>query len=140
MGRKSGVMMYGSALREWVNEGQKKWLSERVTAVVFGGMRLVSVYQPIWGQDEECMERYKREVESQVAIGGNERLVIGGDFNASVGINEGRMAVYGKFGIGRMNEAVRDLIEWCEQHELVYVNSYMRHERRGTWFHMRYGR
>ena len=46
----------------------------------------------------------------------------------------------GKYGIGVMNEAGRNLIEWCEENELAYVNSYMRHARRGTWLHMRYGR
>ena len=43
-------------------------------------------------------------------------------------------------GVGRMNEAGRDLIDWCEEHGLEYVNSFMRHERRGTWFNVRYGR
>ena len=138
--RKSAVLLRGRALRTWVNEGQQKWFGERVTAVVFGGMRLVSVYQPVWGTDEEGFERYRRELESQVAIGGSERLVIGGDFNANVGMNEQRAGVCGKYGIGRMNEAGRDLIEWCEQHGLVYVNSYMQHARRGTWFHMRFAR
>jgi hypothetical protein len=138
--KKSGVLLRGGALRRWIEEGQQKWFGERVTAVVFGGVRMVSVYQPIWGMDEEGMERYKRELESQVAIGGKERLVIGGDFNASVGKNVNRVGVCGKYGIGRMNEAGRDLVEWCEQHELAYVNSYMKHARRGTWFHMRYGR
>ena len=48
--------------------------------------------------------------------------------------------VSGGFGLGRTNEADRDLIEWWEQHELQYVNSYMRYKRRGTWWYMRYAR
>ena len=35
--------------------------------------------------DEEWKERYRGEVENQLALGGRERLVIGGVFNASVG-------------------------------------------------------
>ena len=54
-GRKSGVLLRGGALEAWINEGQSKWVSERVTAVVFTGMRVVSAYQPIWGYDEEGM-------------------------------------------------------------------------------------
>ena len=27
-----------------------------------------------------------------------------------------------------------------EEHELAYVNSFMRHARRGEWFNVRYGR
>ena len=39
-----------------------------------------------------------------------------------------------------MNEAGRDLVEWCEEYGLAYVNSFMRHKRRGTWFNRMYGR
>ena len=34
-GRKSGVLLRGGALEAWVREGQSKWVSERVTGVVF---------------------------------------------------------------------------------------------------------
>ena len=139
-GRKSGVLLRGGALEAWINEGQNKWLSERVAAVVFAGMRVVSAYQPIWGTDEGSMREYRRDLEIQVAIGGRDRLVIGGDFNSNVGRMNARRGVCGKYGVGRMNEAGRDLIDWCEEHELVYVNSFMRHARRGTWFNVRYGR
>lgn len=138
-GRKAGVMLRGAALRMWVEEGQQKWLGERVVAVVLGGLRLVSVYQPSRGADEQGMERCRRDMESQVAMNGNERLVIGGDFNASVGRNAERRGVCGKYGLGIMNEAGRDLIEWCEVHGLAYVNSYMGYARRGTWRHMARG-
>ena len=131
-GRKSGVLLRGGALEAWINEGQSKWTSERVTAVVFAGMRVVSAYQPIWGSDEESMREYRRALEIQVAVSGRERLVIGGDFNANVGRGNARLGVCGKYGVGRMNEAGRDLIDWCEEHGLVYVNSFMRHVRRGT--------
>ena len=86
------------------------------------------------------MREYRRALEIQLAVGGRERLVIGGDFNANVGRGNARRGVCGKYGVGRMNEAGRDLIEWCEENELAYVNSFMRHARRGTWFHLRYGR
>ena len=74
-------------------------------------------------------------------MGRREKLVIGGDFNASVGRNRrGRDGVYGKFGLGEMNEAGRDWMEWCGTNGLAYVNSFMRHRRRGTWLHPRSGR
>ena len=124
----------------WVNEGQQKWYNERVTTVVLGGMRLMAVYQPSIGMDEMAAEVMREEVERQMRMSRNERVIIGGDFNANVGRNEERPGVCGKYGIGVMNEAGRNLIEWCEENELAYVNSYMRHARRGTWLHMRYGR
>ena len=40
--------MRGRLLVEWTEEGQKMWFSERVEAVVFGGLMLVSPYRPVW--------------------------------------------------------------------------------------------
>ena len=139
-GKKSGVLLRGSAMEKWVEEGQSKWMYERVSAVVFGGMRVVSAYQPVWGTDEEGMNDYRSALESQSAMSGRERLVIAGDFNANVGRGNVREGVCGKYGIGRMNEAGRDLIDWCEENGLAYVNSFYKHVRRGTWFNLRYGR
>ena len=62
-------------------------------------MHLEVAYQPLWGIDEEGMERYRVNLESRVAIGKNARLVIGGDFSASARVNAKRPGVYGKFGL-----------------------------------------
>ena len=87
---RAAIVLRGQALEEWIGEGQRKWLEERVVTVVLGGMRLVSVYQPIWGTDEGALEGCRGEIERQVEMGGSEKLVIGGDFNASVGRNQFR--------------------------------------------------
>ena len=63
--RRNGELLRGGALEAWISEGQCKWVSERVTAVVFAGMRVVSAYQPIWGSDEEGMIEYRMAVEIQ---------------------------------------------------------------------------
>ena len=139
-GKRCGVLLRGGAMEKWVEEGQQKWMNERVSAVVFGGMRVVSVYQPVWGTDVEGMNEYRSALENQVAMSGRERLLIGGDFNANVGRGNARRGVCGKYGVGRMNEAGRDLMDWCEENGLAYVNSFMKHARRGTWFNLRYGR
>ena len=137
---RAAIVLRERALEEWVGEGQRKWLEERVVSVVLGGMRLVSVYQPIWGSDEEGMERCRGEMEKQVEMGGKEKLIIGGDFNASVGRNQNRPGVCGRYGLGLSNEAGRDLVNWCGEVGLAYANSYVRHVRRGTWFHQARGR
>ena len=138
---RAGIILRGSCLARWIREGQKAWYYDRVVAVTIGRMRLVSAYQPIWGSDGEALERFRRDLESQLGMGRREKLVIGGDFNANVGRNRrGRDGVYGKFGLGEMNEAGRDWMEWCGTNGLAYVNSYMRHGRRGTWQHPRSGR
>ena len=130
-GKKAGVMLRGEALEKWVEGGQQKWFGERVVAVVVGGLRLVSVYQSSWGADGEGMERCRRDMERQVAMGNRERIVIGGDFNASIGRGGERRGVCGKYGLGRGNEAGRDLVDWCEEMGMAHVNSFMRYKRRG---------
>jgi len=57
-----------------------------------------------------------------------------------VGRNEEKKGVCGRFGVGQRNDAGRDLIEWCEDNAMAYVNSFIKHRRRGTWFNLRYGR
>ena len=47
----------------------------------------MAAYQRKWGMNEGGMERYRRDLESQVAIGRTTRLVIRGNFNDSVGVN-----------------------------------------------------
>ena len=45
-------------------------MNERVSAVVFGGVRVVSAYQPVWGTDEEGMNDYRSAIENQIAMSG----------------------------------------------------------------------
>ena len=72
-GKKVGVILRGEALEKWVEGGQQKWLGERVVAVVVGGLKLVSVYQPSWGADGDAMERCRQDMERQIAMGNRER-------------------------------------------------------------------
>ena len=72
--------------------GQQKWFGERVVAVVVGGLRLVSVYQPSWGADGEGMERCRRDMERQMAMGNRERIVIGGGGESMVWVGVMRQA------------------------------------------------
>ena len=59
-----------------------------------GGVRLVVVYQPVWMTDEVGLE-------SQLRMSRNERLLIGGDWNANVGRGSVRNGVCGEFGVGK---------------------------------------
>ena len=58
---RAAIVLRGQALEEWIGEGQRKWLEERVVTVVLVGMRLVSVCQPIWGRDEGALGRAHTE-------------------------------------------------------------------------------
>ena len=42
---------------------------------------------------------------------------------SAVEVNGG---ICGKYGVGRMNEEGRDLIDFCEEHRLTYVKSFMK--------------
>ena len=48
--------------------------------------------------------------------------------------------VCGDFGVGRMNDAGREFIEWCEANGLAYANSFVRNAETGTWYNKMYGR
>ena len=48
--------------------------------------------------------------------------------------------VKGKFCLRESNNRVRELVRWCEENELAYVNSYFNHKKRGTWFNRMLGR
>ena len=37
-----GILLRGSAMEKWVEEGQQKWMTDRVTTAVLVGVRLVS--------------------------------------------------------------------------------------------------
>ena len=63
--------MRGEALSLWRDEGQQKWMDERMVAVVFDGLRVVNAYQPIWGTNEDEFEKYRRNLGRQVSHEGN---------------------------------------------------------------------
>ena len=67
-GKMSGILFWESALENLTEEGQKKWMKDRVTTVVLAGMRMMSGYQPIWGMDEEGMIEYISALETQIAM------------------------------------------------------------------------
>ena len=135
---KSAVVMRGEVAEMWIEEGQKCWRGKRMAAVSVGGMRIVAIYQPVWGTFVEEREEMRMELEEQVVGARGERLIIGGDFNANWGKDRERQGVCGKYGIGRGSEAGRDLVEWCEENGLVITNSFVPHRNRGTWFHNRF--
>ena len=130
-GKKAGVMLRGEALEKWVEGGQEKWFGEWVVAVVVGGMRLVSVHQPCklgggWGRHGKMQTGH-----GKAGCNGEQgKNCYWGDFNACIERGGERRGVCAKYGLGRGNEASRDLVDWCEE-----MNSFMRYKRKGTWRH-----
>ena len=84
--------------------------------------------------DEASSAGSGRAIASEIEMSGRERLLIGGDFNANLGRGNARRGVSGKY------EAGRGMIDRCEEQGWAYVDSFMKHARRRTWFNSRYGR
>ena len=59
--QRAAVVMRGEVLRLWRDEVQQKWMNERVVAVVFWGLRVVSAYQLMWGTNKDEFDRYRRD-------------------------------------------------------------------------------
>ena len=60
--------------------------------------------------------------------------IVGGDYNAHVGSDEESAGICGRFGLRSSNEKGRELVQWCEEQSMCYVNSFYQHKKRGTWF------
>ena len=56
-----------------------------MVTIVFSGLRVLSVYIPICGANEDSLERYRRDEGRQLACERESRLVKGWDFNMNLG-------------------------------------------------------
>ena len=73
-------------------------------------------------------------------IGGDDLLLILGDFNARVGSGERGDVwedVLGCHGVGRVNENGEALLSWCAQNEMAVMNTMFQKKRihQYTWQH-----
>ncbi|XP_063722275.1 uncharacterized protein LOC134848689 [Symsagittifera roscoffensis] len=134
--QKCGVLLLGDLLEDWIASGQQKSFSERVTAVQIGRLRLIATYQPLWSKGPEEIEKFRKDLENELARTPKESVpILGGDWNAQVGRGSQRQGISGKYGLKtETNEAGESLLDWCEEHQLQHVNSYFPIRSRGTWF------
>ena len=137
-GKKTVEAFRGVALRGWAEGGQIRRFAERITTVEIGEVKLVAAYQPLWSNGREGVENYRAEVEQELAMGRKEQIaVMGGDHNAQVGSGVEVEGTRGKYGMNTpMNEAGEDLVNWCQENGMAYLNSFSAHRRRGTWFNI----
>ena len=63
----------------------------------------------------------------------DEILIVGGDYNVHIGRNEDQPRVCGVFGMGVTNNQGKDLLNFCEENSLCFVNSFYKEKRKGTW-------
>ena len=140
--KKAGILLSGKFLKGWTQGGQRKFQSDRTLSIKSNGFALTATYMPVWtGNNQDEIDTQKDILLQHVQWAGkNDILLIGGDFNAHVGADEQTTDVCGKFGLRGSNEKGRELIRWCQENQLCYVNSFYNHKKRGTWFNQMYGR
>ena len=133
---KAAILLRGQTLTDWCEKGQRTKHSQRTISVKTMGHSLTSTYMPVWrGNNEEEIEQAKDDLKGHIEwLNKDEVLLIGGDFNAHIGLNEDRAGTCGRFGLRQTNRQGLELLEFCEENNLCYVNSYFNHTRRGTWF------
>ena len=113
--------------------------NNRMISVRFQGkpfnLTVMQVYAPTSNTEEAEVERFYEDLQDLLELTSKEDvLFIIGDWNAKAGSQE-IPGVTGKFGLGVHNEAVKRLIELCQENARVIANTlFQQHKRRFyTW-------
>ena len=105
--------------------------------MIIDNLRLISIYHLHHDENNIETNTLRHDLEDQMARSSREEILVkGADLNAQIGRNQERDLTAGKFGLTRTNKAGIDFLTWCESNHLAYVNSFVRHGNRGTWFHV----
>ena len=57
-------------------ERQRGRYSEKSTTAKIGNMKIMAVYQPLWSNGREGVERYREEIEEELAGSINKEVII----------------------------------------------------------------
>ena len=97
---KTAVVLRGEEMRRWREERQRRRYSERSTTVKIGNMKIMAVYQPLWSNGREGVERYREEIEEELAGSSREEvLILSGDHNSQIGRGKEMEGIKGKYGL-----------------------------------------
>ena len=92
---------------------------------------------PVSENDPDIRERFYDELESVVrSVSKRDFLVIAGNFNAKTGQEWNTYPEnMGRYGKGQVNSNGRELLEFCNQQDLILTNTLFRHKmaNRTTW-------
>lgn len=95
---------------------------------------IIQVYFPTSRSTNEEVENIYEQLEELYSLTEEKsNVIIMGDFNASVGCQNGNST--GNFGPGIRNARGQNLIDFCQQHNLLVSNTYFEvpARRRYTW-------
>ena len=152
--RRCGVLLDPGLANMWRRGGSIRYDSAdgRSMAVIVPcagrGLRgkvlsLVSVYGPVSGSSFDAERRVMFDELSGILtqLPFRSVWVLGGDFNAEVGIRGGDdEGCLGPFGIGRRTRVGHQLVEWARGEDLRFLLTFTRQNCRDTWFHPKSGR
>ena len=96
---------------------------------------VIWVYAPVTNAEEAKVEWFYGDLQDLLELTPKtDVFIIVGDWNAKIGSQE-IPGETGKFGLGMQNEAGKRLTEFCQENELVIVNTlFQQHKRRlYTW-------
>ena len=96
---------------------------------------VVQAYVPATAHSDEEIDIVCEEQSKIIkGIKGTEYLVIMGDWNAVIGENRNEKCV-GKYRLGQRNQRGKQLIEFCNQQQLVVTNTLFKNYKRRiyTW-------
>ena len=117
-------------------------ISERLVGASFemeeGLLDVLQVYAPDSSYQDEEYQRFLDDLQRYLdGTNRNSRIIVMGDFNAKIGLEENEVwpEVVGKYGLGNKNERGEMLMQFCAINRLVISNSFFKHRpgRRATW-------
>ena len=127
------MILREDALDKWKEGKQKMWFSRRTVEVKLDNIKLIAAYQPTSRANREKVEEYRFELETHLSSSNREeKLIIGEDHNSHIGANTNRPGVNGRYGMRTSNTAGKDLLNWCEENNLAYANSFSDHRNRNV--------
>ena len=140
--QKAGILIRKELLTLWTDGGMQKFQDERCVSVRIQGVVYTATYQPVYHHNNmEDIYQAKMELKQHVGWSSSHEIaVIGGDFNAHIGNDGEKPGVCGKFGLRSSNQQGLDLVQFCEENNLAYCNSFYNFNNRGTWFNNFYSK
>ena len=133
---RAAILLRKDLLKLWTNGGMQKLQNERCVSVRIQDVVFTATYQPVYLHDNmDKIAQAKAELRQHYEWSRSFEIpVIGGDFNAHVGSDESKQGICGSHGLRSSNQQGRDLIQFCEENNLAYCNSFYSYRYRGSWF------
>ncbi|CAF0997066.1 unnamed protein product [Didymodactylos carnosus] len=144
------VCLNKQAAKVWTDSGSE-WeaISDRIIMVRLGckpiNITVLAVYAPVNPSDEQkaqsaaSIEFYKCLQETMDKVSRRDIVLLMGDFNARVGLQQSQTAgdVIGKHTIDQQNENGQLLVDFCSLNNLIVTNTFFQHKpvHQASWMH-----